>query len=77
MTASGSAQEILRHTNLFAQTGPAEAGALIEAQILRHEDAFELTVLQAKAGPLTVPLLTAPSARRCACAFAPGTSYSP
>jgi molybdate transport system ATP-binding protein len=57
VAASGSASEILRHTNLFRQTGLAEAGALIEAQVLRHEDGFGLTVLQARAGTLTVPLL--------------------
>jgi molybdate transport system ATP-binding protein len=60
VTASGSAPEILRHTSLFAQSGPAEAGALIEARVLRHEGAFELTVLQTKAGFLTVPLLDRP-----------------
>ncbi|MBF9233625.1 molybdenum ABC transporter ATP-binding protein [Microvirga alba] len=57
VTASGPAEEILRHTNLFPQSGPAEAGALIETRVLRHEDAFGLTILQAKAGPLTVPRL--------------------
>lgn len=55
VTASGPASEILLHTNLFVQTGLAEAGALIEAQVLRHEDFFGLTVLQAKAGTLMVP----------------------
>ena len=59
VTASGPAAEILRHTNLFAQTGLTEAGALIEAQVLRHEDGFGLTVLQARAGTLTVPRLDA------------------
>ncbi|WP_114946235.1 molybdenum ABC transporter ATP-binding protein [Microvirga calopogonii] len=60
VTASGSASEILRHTDLFAQAGPAEAGALVEAQVLRHEDSFGLTILQAKAGPLTVPRIDRP-----------------
>ena len=60
VTASGPAADILRHPHLFAQPGFAEAGALIEAQILRHEDFFGLTVLQAKAGPLTVPRLMHP-----------------
>lgn len=60
VTASGPIAEILLHTNLFAQSGLAEAGALIEAQVLRHEDAFDLTVLQARAGPLTVPQLDRP-----------------
>jgi molybdate transport system ATP-binding protein len=61
VTASGPAFEILRHTHLFAQTGLAEAGALIEAQVLRHEDSFGLTVLQTKAGTLRVPHLTYPT----------------
>jgi molybdate transport system ATP-binding protein len=58
--ASGPASEILRHTSLFRQSGPVEAGALIEARVLRHEEAFELTVLQARAGTLTVPHLDRP-----------------
>jgi molybdate transport system ATP-binding protein len=57
VTASGRASEILPHTRLFARSGLAEAGALIEAQVLRHEESFGLTVLQAKAGTLTVPQL--------------------
>ena len=61
VTASGSAPEILRHTNLFAQAGPAEAGALVEARVLRHEDGYGLTILQAKAGPLTVPRIDRPA----------------
>jgi molybdate transport system ATP-binding protein len=60
VTASGPASDILRHTNLFVQTGLAEAGALIDAQVLRHEDLFGLTVLQTKAGTLTVPRLPYP-----------------
>jgi molybdate transport system ATP-binding protein len=60
VVASGPAFDILRHTNLFMQTGVAEAGALIDAQVLRHEDSFGLTVLQTKAGIVTVPRLTHP-----------------
>lgn len=60
VSASGPASDILRHTNLFTQAGLAEAGALIDAQVLRHEDSFGLTVLQAKAGTLTVPRLDRP-----------------
>ncbi len=58
--ASGAASEILRHTSLFRHSGPAEAGALIEAHVLRHEEAYELTVLQTGVGPLTVPRLDRP-----------------
>jgi len=60
VTASGPASDLLRHTNLFTQIGLAEAGALLDARILRHEDSFGLTVLQAKAGTLTVPRLDRP-----------------
>lgn len=58
--ATGAASELLRHTNLFPQSGRAEAGALIETHVLSHEDAFGLTVLQARAGTLTVPRLDLP-----------------
>ncbi|NIX76393.1 molybdenum ABC transporter ATP-binding protein [Microvirga terricola] len=57
VTAAGPAEDILRQTNLFPQTGPAETGALIETHVLHHEEAFGLTVLQTRAGTLTVPLL--------------------
>lgn len=64
VTASGPASEILRHTNLFPQSGPAETGALIETEVLRHEDEYALTVLQAKAGTLMVPRLDLPPGTR-------------
>jgi molybdate transport system ATP-binding protein len=60
VTASGAASELLLHTGLFPQSGPAEAGALVETHVLRHEDAFGLTILQARAGRLTVPRLDLP-----------------
>ncbi len=57
VTASGPASEILRHTNLFPQSGPAETGALLEAEVIRHEDDYALTALRVKAGTLLVPRL--------------------
>lgn len=60
VVASGPAAEVLRHTHSFAQGGPTEAGALIEAQVSGHDAAYDLTVLQAKAGPLSVPRLPHP-----------------
>jgi molybdate transport system ATP-binding protein len=59
VTASGPASEILRDTGLFLHSGASEAGALIEARVLRHEEAFDLTILQTRAGSLTVPRLHA------------------
>jgi molybdate transport system ATP-binding protein len=58
--ASGPAAEVLRHTSFFAQGGLAEAGALIEARVSRHDDAYDLTELQARAGTLSVPRLPHP-----------------
>lgn len=61
VTASGSAPDIMRHTKLFPHAGSAEAGALVETRVLRHDDAYGLTVLQAAAGTLTVFRLDLPS----------------
>lgn len=58
--ACGPAAEILRHPELFPEPGPAEAGALVETRVLRHEDSFDLTVLETRSGPLTVPRLDLP-----------------
>ncbi|MBB3018008.1 molybdate transport system ATP-binding protein [Microvirga lupini] len=58
--ASGPAAEVLRHTGFFAQSGLTEAGALIEARVSRHDEAYDLTVLQARAGTLSVPSLLHP-----------------
>jgi molybdate transport system ATP-binding protein len=58
--ASGPAVEVLRHTNVFAQSGLVEAGALIEAHVSRHDETYDLTVLQARAGTLSVPRLPHP-----------------
>jgi molybdate transport system ATP-binding protein len=64
VTASGPAGDILRHTGLLPQTGTTEAGALVETRVLRHEDAYGLTVLEAKAGPLFVPRIDLPVGSR-------------
>jgi molybdate transport system ATP-binding protein len=60
VTAFGPASDILKHAKLFPHTGPAETGALVEARVLRHEEAYGLTVLQAAAGTLTVSRLDLP-----------------
>lgn len=60
VTAFGPASDILKHARLFPRTGPAETGALVEARVLRHEEAYGLTVLQAAAGTLTVSRLDLP-----------------
>ncbi len=60
VVASGAASELLLHTGFFPQTGPAEAGALIETRVAGHDEAFNLSTLQARAGTLTVPRLHCP-----------------
>jgi molybdate transport system ATP-binding protein len=60
VTASGSAAEVLRHTSFLAQSGLTEAGALIDAQVTGHDGVYDLTVLQARAGTLSVPRLHHP-----------------
>ncbi|AWM86402.1 molybdenum ABC transporter ATP-binding protein [Microvirga sp. 17 mud 1-3] len=60
VAACGPAAEILRHPELFPEPGPAEAGALVETWVLRHEEAFDLTILESRAGSLTVPRLDLP-----------------
>ncbi len=64
VTAMGAASEILPHTNLFPQSGLAETGSLLETTVLAHEEAYALTLLQAKAGTLTVPRLDVPPGTR-------------
>ena len=59
--AAGRASDVLRHSSLFAGSGLGEAGALIEARVLRHDEAYALTILQARAGTLTVPRLRLPA----------------
>jgi molybdate transport system ATP-binding protein len=60
VTASGPTAEILQHPRLFPNAGPAEAGALIETRVLAHDEAYDLTMLQARAGSLTVPRVGRP-----------------
>jgi molybdate transport system ATP-binding protein len=60
VTASGPAGDVLRHTSRLPQTGPTEAGALLDTRVLRHEDEYGLTVLEVRAGSLSVPRLDLP-----------------
>ncbi|MET0528282.1 MAG: molybdenum ABC transporter ATP-binding protein [Microvirga sp.] len=57
VTASGPAADILRNSGLLKQFGSAEAGAILDARVLAHDDEFGLTVLQAKSGTFTIPRL--------------------
>jgi molybdate transport system ATP-binding protein len=60
VVASGRASEIMQQPSLFPDLGAAEAGALIETRVLSHDEAYDLSLLRARAGTLTVPRLERP-----------------
>jgi len=57
VAAAGPAAEIMQRLDLFPLTGRAEAGAIIEATVEGHDDAFGLTVLRSRAGLWRLPRL--------------------
>ena len=59
VSASGPAPEMLRQTSLFRAFGAAEAGAVVDAEVLRHDGEFRLTMLRVRSGILTVPQVNA------------------
>jgi len=59
VAAVGPTSEIMQRLDLFPLTGRAEAGAIIEATVERHDDAFGLTELRSRAGLWKLPRLDA------------------
>jgi molybdate transport system ATP-binding protein len=57
VAAVGPALEIMHRLDLFPLTGRAEAGAIIEAVVLRHDETFGLTELRSRAGLWRLPRL--------------------
>ena len=57
--AVGGVEEVMGRTDLRPQTGRYEAGSLIEAHVLTHDSADDLTTLAFEGGQLTVPRLEA------------------
>jgi molybdate transport system ATP-binding protein len=64
VAAAGPTSEIMRRLDLFPLTGRAEAGAIIEATVERHDDAFGLTELASRAGRWRLYRLDAPVGAR-------------
>jgi molybdate transport system ATP-binding protein len=64
VAASGPTAEIMHRLDLFPLTGRAEAGAIVEATVERHDDAFGLTELTSLAGQWKLPRLDAPIGAR-------------
>jgi molybdate transport system ATP-binding protein len=50
VAAVGSTSEVMQRLDLFPLTGRAEAGAVIEATVERHDETFGLTELASRAG---------------------------
>ncbi len=64
VAAVGSTSEIMHRLDLFPLTGRAEAGAVIEATVERHDESFGLTELRSPAGLWKLPQLDAPIGAR-------------
>jgi molybdate transport system ATP-binding protein len=64
VAAAGQTGEIMHRIDLFPLTGRAEAGAVIEAVVERHDETFELTELRSRAGLWKLPRLDAPIGAR-------------
>ncbi len=60
IVAVGPPTDVLGRREMIAFHGPAEAGALIEAVVAEHDQAFGLTVLRSAAGSLLAPRLDLP-----------------
>jgi molybdate transport system ATP-binding protein len=64
VAAVGPTAEIMHRLDLFPLTGRAEAGALIEAAVQRHDEEFGLTELRSRGGIWKLPRLEAPIGAR-------------
>lgn len=64
VAAVGPTSEIMQRLDLFPLTGRAEAGAIVEATVERHDEPFALTELSSRAGLWRLPRLDAPIGTR-------------
>jgi molybdate transport system ATP-binding protein len=64
VAAAGTLGEVTARLDLLALTGGAEAGAVLEAPVVGHDDEFNLTTLRTTAGDLRVPRLALPLGSR-------------
>ena len=55
--AVGSVEDLTARLDLFPLTGRYEAGAVLNATLIRHEEAWGLSALQTQAGEILVPRL--------------------
>ncbi|MGI8738462.1 MAG: molybdenum ABC transporter ATP-binding protein [Gammaproteobacteria bacterium] len=64
VAASGSLPDVTSRLDLLPLTGRYAAGAIIEARVLSHDEAFELTRLGFGGGELTTPRVAMPPGAR-------------
>ena len=64
VAAVGPTSEIMQRLDLLPVTGRAEAGAMIEATVERHDDRFGLTELRSRAGLWRLGRLDSPEGSR-------------
>jgi molybdate transport system ATP-binding protein len=60
VAAAGPVSEIMARIDLFPLTGPAEAGAVLEARVAAHDPGEGISRLDTPAGPIRVPLIDSP-----------------
>ena len=59
LLADGKVTEVGRVQDVLAHADDSDRGAVLDARIARHDDAFKLTVLASPAGELQVPRIAA------------------
>jgi molybdate transport system ATP-binding protein len=64
VVACGPAREVMHRLDLLPLVGGAEAGAIVEVTIERHDERFGLTELRSAAGVWRLPRLPAPLGTR-------------
>lgn len=57
--AAGATQDVMGRLDLFPHTGRHESGAIIETQVISHDEVYDLTVLGFDGGSITMPRIDA------------------
>ena len=60
VTASGPAAEVLTRLDIGPLAGAREAGAVLDARVLAHDEEYDLTLCHTRAGPLRLPRIARP-----------------
>ncbi|MGD9764904.1 MAG: molybdenum ABC transporter ATP-binding protein [Candidatus Binatia bacterium] len=60
VVAAGPTLEIMSRLDLITVTGRREAGAVLQSEVIAHDEEFALTTLRSPAGDLRVPILDLP-----------------